>query len=328
MHGQPSADTVALPGADSRSGRFRCGGRESKILAAASLSTVMVTAALFVSTVDAPAAPAPSPEETQRPASPAIAGQGHTSAKPTEVPKHGAAVRISGDAKLQPVRTKEGGYTLPGTTLNITSALPDGYPAPTPPSVIELKTYPSVRRAEYTVAGEPGAAMFKSFRPLYNHISGRKIPMTSPVEMDFPPSADKAEKREEKKEGGPQPPVWKVSFLYRTKELGPKGNDGKVSVVDTAQVTVISIGVQSLIVGPESVVDEQAALRKCLASQEKWEQAGDLRSLGYTGPGEEPWSELQLPVRPKNADKDNPAAEANPNPKASPQQPIDPHGAS
>jgi len=32
MHGQPSADTVALPGADSRSDRFRCGGRESNFL--------------------------------------------------------------------------------------------------------------------------------------------------------------------------------------------------------------------------------------------------------------------------------------------------------
>ncbi|MBY0263384.1 MAG: heme-binding protein [Phycisphaerales bacterium] len=249
----------------------------------------------------------------------ATPGQSPAAASPTEVPKPGTVVRLSGNAKLQPERTKDGGYTLPGSPLRITAPLPDGYPAPTPPGEIELKTYPSVRRAEYTVAGEPGAAMFQSFRPLYNHISGRKIPMTSPVEMDFPPTASKPEK----KDGAEQPPTWKISFLYRTKELGPTGTDGKVKIVDTAETTVVGIGIDNIVAGPETVVDEEAALRKWLSSQDQWEQAGDPRSLGYTGPGELPWSELQIPVRRKDAGAKAPAAQT---PAPTPEQPAAPQG--
>jgi len=252
-----------------------------------------LTTAVSALATEPPAAPSPaatlSPVATPE-LSPAPANIG-------EAPKPGALVRISGDAKRVPERTKNGGYTLAGTALRITAPLPDGYPAPTPPGAIELKTYPSVRRAEYTVAGEPFAAMLKSFRPLYNHISDRKIPMTSPVEMDFPPAAGDGEK----KEGAEQSPEWKVSFLYRTKELGPTGTDGKVTIVDTAETTVISIGIDGSVAGPETVVDEEAELRKWLSSQDQWEQAGEPRSLGYTGPGELPWSELQIPLRRKDA---------------------------
>lgn len=273
------------------------------------VSLVFFTAAASALAADPSAAPAPVGPAAPIAQAVANPGQAPAQAATTEAPKPGAAVRISGDAKLQPERTKEGGYTLPGTRLRITAPLPDGYPAPTVPGAIELKTYPSVRRAEYTVAGEPMTAMFQSFRPLYNHITGRKIPMTSPVEMDFPAPV-KAEKAE-KKEGAEQAPVWKVSFLYRTKDLGPTGTDGKVTIVDTAETTVIAIGIDNgIVAGPDAVVDEEAALRKWLASQPQWEQAGELRSFGYTGPGELPWSELQLPVRRKDAAGKAPAAPA------------------
>lgn len=280
--------------------------------------TMILSTAVSSLASDPPLAPAPPPTASQ----PAVAtpGQSQSPANALEVPKPGAAVRISGDAKRQPERSKDGGYALPGTTLRITAPLPEGYPAPTPPGAIELKTYPSVRRAEYTVAGEPAVAMFQSFRPLYNHISGRKISMTSPVEMDFPPAAQKSEK----KEGVEQPPIWKVSFLYRNKDLGPTGTDGKVTIVDTAEMTVISIGIDNVVVGPESVVDESVALRKWLSSQDQWEAAGELRSLGYTGPGEQPWSELQLPVRRKDSAVKTPAT---PNPAPAPERQAVPPGA-
>lgn len=289
------------------------------------VSLVILTVAVPVLAADPSAAPVAPAAANPRQA-PAMAAA-------TEAPKPGAAVRVSGDAKLQPERTKEGGYTLPGTRLRITAPLPDGYPAPTAPGAIELKTYPSVRRAEYTVAGEPMAAMFQSFRPLYNHITGRKIPMTSPVEMDFPAptKTDKSDKAE-KKDAAEQAPVWKVSFLYRTKDLGPTGTDGKVTIVDTAETTVVAIGIDNgIVAGPDTVVDEEAALRKWLASQPQWEQAGELRSFGYTGPGELPWSELQLPVRRKDAAAKTPAAptpaapaaEAKTDGKTTPAQPAE-----
>lgn len=277
------------------------------------VSLVLLTTAVSAFASEPPASPTPPPAATQSTAAtpelPEVAANGFDAPKPGEV------VRISGDEKQQPVRTKEGGYTLPGTALRITAPLPEGYPAPTPPGAIELKTYPSVRRAEYAVAGDPASAMFKSFRPLYNHISGRKIPMTSPVEMDFPPAAVNPEKKEE----AGQPQTWKVSFLYRTKELGATGTDGKVTIVDTAETTVISIGIDNLVVGSESVVGEEEALRKWLSSQDQWESVGEPRSLGYTGPGEEPWSELQLPVRRKDA-----AAKAAQTPSSAPASELQP----
>ncbi len=279
-------------------------------------SLAILTAALSAFATEPPVAPAPAPAAaTQSPlTTPALSP---APANTPEAPKPGAVVRISGDAKRQAERTKEGGYTLPGTTLRITAPLPDGYPAPTPPGAIELKTYPSVRRAEYTVTGEPAAAMFQSFRPLYKHITGRKIPMTSPVEMDFPPATGKAEKKEDAE----QPATWKVSFLYRTKELGPIGTDGKVTIVDTAETTVVSIGIADMVVGPDTVVDEEGALRKWLSAQDQWVLAGEPRSLGYTGPGEQPWSELQLPVRRKDAAAKTPAT---PSPAPAPERPAAP----
>jgi len=90
--------------------------------------------------------------------------------------------------------------------------LPVGYPRPTPPGVIEIKSYPGVRRAEVTGEGMRGASS-RGFFPLFRHISSNDIAMTAPVEMDYGIDAETGAV-EEGADG------WRMSFLYRTEVLG------------------------------------------------------------------------------------------------------------
>ena len=64
---------------------------------------------------------------------------------PAMVPPAGKSIRIVGDS---PAPILEGESWKSGV-LGIEAPLPVGYPAPTPAECIEIKTYPSVRRAEF-----------------------------------------------------------------------------------------------------------------------------------------------------------------------------------
>lgn len=173
----------------------------------------------------------------------------------------------------------------------VEAPLPEGYPEPTPPGAIDIKKYPSVRRAELTSRDGSNAAMNAGFFPLFNHIKQRKIAMTSPVEMDYSglysdfmndQPADKSETT--------------MSFLYRNASLGPAGEDGKIVVRDTAPVTVLSIGVK----GQVETAKQLNVLRGWLKAQEEWEVAGDPRLFVYNGPfvaADWRWSEVQIPIR-------------------------------
>jgi hypothetical protein len=173
----------------------------------------------------------------------------------------------------------------------IESPLPVGYPEPTPFGAIDIKEYPSVRRAELTSKDESGTGMTAAFFPLFNHIKKREIAMTAPVEMDYPGLYSDFMKDEPAKEGETT-----MSFLYRSSTLGPVGEDGKIVVRDTAPVTVLSIGAR----GAFDAAAEFDALRTWLKSQDEWEVAGDPRMFVYNGPFVDPdwrWSEVQVPVR-------------------------------
>jgi hypothetical protein len=216
--------------------------------------------------------------------------------RPEGAPEPGSAVRLVGDAAVKP--TLEGDqYRLPEAGVGVEAPLPEGYPAPTPPGMIELKTYPVVRRAERSSKGSSDTGMVTSFFPLFNHIKKRQIAMTSPVEMDYRSCGDD-------KPLAAQPVEdceWTVSFLYRTPDLGPAGADGNVTVVDVPEVVVVSIGMND---GYGSATVEQGlkSLQTWFDGQDTWEPAGDPRTLMYNGPGapfRQPWSEVQVPVRRK-----------------------------
>ena len=235
-----------------------------------------------------------------KPAAPAAA-------RPEGAPAPGTAKRMVGDAAIKPV-LENGEYRLAEMSMLIEAPLPEGYPAPTPPGMIELKTYPVVRRAEYSAKGSSNFGMNVGFWPLFNHIKSRDIAMTSPVEMDYRPAGERTPLTPMKDADG----TWTMSFLYRTVNLGPTGEDGRVKVVDNPELTVVSIGMRGQY-GMGAVNAGLEELTKWFDGQSDWEPCGDPRGLNYNGPQvpvKSKWSEVQVPVRRKGAEKAGEAAPA------------------
>ena len=137
--------------------------------------------------------------------------------------------RVGGDLDVE-IGRNDGGYTCGDCVVE--TALPEGYPAPTPPGAIEVKRYPVIRRAEVTGRQAPDRGRNSAFFSLFRHIRSRDIAMTSPVEMDYPGWSGDASSA---------PKSWTMSFVYRTPDDGPIEQSGNVRVTDTAPVTVISI---------------------------------------------------------------------------------------
>lgn len=205
------------------------------------------------------------------------------------LPGPGESRRVGGDLRTSVTRK---GETFRWGPCVIDTALPVGYPEPTPPGAIDLKTYPSVRRAVVSGKGTPNGGMNKAFWPLFNHIKEKNIAMTSPVEMDYATaSAPEVSKSD-----------WSMAFLYRTPELNGTGTDGKVEVVDAPPVTVVAVGVKGDY-GTGLVAKGAVLIEAWLVENPQWEAAGNWRSLYYNGPALDfwnKWGEVQMPVRLKN----------------------------
>lgn len=296
---------------------------------------------------------------TPRPVTPP-AGTPVTTAAPTNTPAAppapGQTVRVGGDSAAAAIQK---GDDWTSGTASITTPLPDGYPAPTPPNAIDLKTYPSIRRAEFaSTVGSPDLGMNFGFFPLFNHIKRRDIAMTSPVEMDYaglraapgtgakpaegaapsvkpasesPASSGEVAKPSEEATKSAAP-LWTMSFLYRSPNLGPTGEDqadARIKIVDTAPATYISIGMQGAY-GITNVKAGLAKLEQWLAEHPTWTRAGEVRSLYYNGPDQpnsRKWLEVQLPVRlasPTSATATAPPASSAPTPPAPASQPAEP----
>jgi hypothetical protein len=204
--------------------------------------------------------------------------------------------RVGGDKEAS-IEIIDGVYRFGPSRIE--SPLPAGYPEPTPPGAIDLKRYPSVRRAEFVSSGSPASGMNMGFFPLFNHIKKKDIAMTSPVEMDYRDMFDPATGKREQKSSM----SWTMSFLYRTAELAPTGKDGSVLITDRPEVEVLAIGMN----GPygTGVVEKGLGLlHDWLKEHPEYEIAGDVRAFHYNGPyiaNRVKWSEVQLPVRKKSA---------------------------
>jgi hypothetical protein len=203
-------------------------------------------------------------------------------------------VRVGGDldvkAELVPGGGADGADSWRFDRCRIATALPAGYPAPTPPGALEIKRYPRARRAEVGGAMRPEIGMSMAFWPLFQHIKSREIAMTSPVEMDYAGIGDDGRLRADS---------WTMSFLYREPEMGQLETDGAVRVVDREPLLVLSLGQR----GEYSWSRDSeglTVLNAWLEAHAEWTPAGAPRSLYYNGPelpGRDKWSEVQLPVR-------------------------------
>lgn len=156
---------------------------------------------------------------------------------PSSAPAAGQSVRVSGNQSP----ATQSGDLWKWNKLKTEAPLPVGYNDPTPDGAIEIKTYPTVRRAEVDSDKIPLKGLFgveRGFWTLFNHIKKRNIAMTAPVEFNFR-NADAS-----RKFLGENNVEWVMSFLYRTADLGDTGSDGNVVIVDKPEITVISVGLE------------------------------------------------------------------------------------
>ncbi|GDX97777.1 hypothetical protein LBMAG48_01810 [Phycisphaerae bacterium] len=232
----------------------------------------------------------------------------------TALPEPGKSLRLAGDPAI--TVTKQGDFHIAGQHM-IDTPLPVGYPSPTPPGTIEIKTYPTLRRAE--VGGDRDGVKSNGrggFWPLFRHIQRRDIEMTSPVEMDFkgiaasaglaPVAGAQVTAADIKTEDVPAVDIndaqWTMSFLYRytdQADAGVDAEDKRVIVVDTTPVTVISAGVAGS-PNNRTVNAGVTKLREFFASNPQYIPAGDIRGLFYNDPmvpEARKWAEIQIPVK-------------------------------
>jgi hypothetical protein len=270
----------------------------SRALASAGSLLLIAGMALAQPAGDAPAKPAEPTPPAATPATPATAPVAVVVDPEVQAarkqPTEGQTFRVAGGMDL--AITRRGDSFLAGRSA-ITTPLPVGYPDPTPPGAIDIKRYPSVRRAEITGSVNPAIGMNVGFFPLFNHIKRREIEMTSPVEMNYQGLRKAKDDR-----SGPQ--QWTMSFLYRSADLGPIGDDERdqrVKVVDIEPVTVVAIGFKGGY-GLPLVMDGVEKLDVWLAQNPQWEATGEPRSFFYNGPempNRDKWGEVQVPIRPK-----------------------------
>ncbi|MDC0936848.1 heme-binding protein [Pirellulales bacterium] len=138
--------------------------------------------------------------------------------------------------------------------------LPEGFPTFTPVGVVEAKEYPAYRKA---VAGQ--------FWTLFRHIQSNKISMTTPVEMQYGqgPSGELSQRS--------------MAFLYGNTELGERGKNGKVEVVDERPLTVVAIGVRGR--PSQSAVNRaHGYLTRWIEAHPEFAASGPPRVMGYNSP--------------------------------------------
>lgn len=199
--------------------------------------------------------------------------------------------RLTGDIEVTPAPQKDGAVFYRAGDFRVTTPLPEGYPRPTPPGVVEVKQYPEVRRATFTGRGAGPNGMknsSKAFFPLFAHIKLRGIAMTAPVEIDYSGLT----------ENDTEPDSYEMSFLYRAKSDGKIESYGKITVADAKPVLVVAIGVAGDVT-LDKVSASIAKLNDIITDSGKWRVIGEPRVLGYNGPDvpqPKRWGEVQLPL--------------------------------
>jgi len=168
--------------------------------------------------------------------------------------------------------------------------LPQGFPNFTPVHHIELKTLPGYRMARAPMPVTQSSGERGAFWKLFNHINRNDIAMTAPVQMDYNGRDEDAEVRS-------------MAFLYGSTTIGVPGNDrddSSVTVVDTIEQCVVSIGVRGRMT-PESVEDGHHALLQWLREHRgEYRPSGPLRRMGYNSPfisSDRAFFELHIPIQ-------------------------------
>jgi hypothetical protein len=168
--------------------------------------------------------------------------------------------------------------------------LPNGFPDPAPPGVIEIKQYPPYREATVRIEGMLAGATSTAFNPLFAHISSNGIAMTSPVEARYPTLTLE------------EPQVYgqaEVSFLYGSQEIPPGQTDQGVVVQDHPAMMVLSLGLAGEY-SWERFQESVQQLHAWLMAHPEYQICGPARRFLYDSPfveAERKRSEVQIPVQ-------------------------------
>jgi hypothetical protein len=158
--------------------------------------------------------------------------------------------------------------------------LPEGFPAPTPPGEMEIKTYPSYKMAVADRESVPEPAMFFL---LFNHIQRNDIPMTAPVEMTM---------------GEDGRVMQSMAFLYpSTDSPSPTGLVGNEELITTEPQKVVSLGIRGS--RPGNVDIGLREKLQAFAAEQGYTLDGPMRVMGYNSPmvpRDQQFYEVQVPV--------------------------------
>lgn len=173
----------------------------------------------------------------------------------------------------------------------IEAPIPPGWPAFTPINEIEIKSYPTYRVA-FTTKKPMLFKESRNFWTLFNHISSRNIPMTAPVEMPLIVAS-----QGEISEDG-------MGFLYPDMNTGKLGqaDDGAVTVVDVAPITVVNIGVRGKSSDARIAKAHEKLVVWLAANKDRYVAAGNPRVMGWNGPStsdRDAYTEVQIPIKPR-----------------------------
>ncbi len=164
--------------------------------------------------------------------------------------------------------------------------VPPGWPADAPVGVVVVQQYPTYRVA-ITTPPQPVLKSSAMFFTLFGHITKRSIPMTAPVEMGYDSKAGLIEPAS-------------MGFLYpdtTTGQAGPVPNE-RVTIKDVPAMTVLSIAHTGRFSGDRTVASRKL-LEAWLAQHPEYKAAGDVRVLGWNGPGtieSRCYTQVQIPI--------------------------------
>ena len=182
-------------------------------------------------------------------------------------------------------------------TPTLEAPLPEGWPAPSLPGLVRLKTYPPMRAA-WTDQGDGRNGQFMT---LFRHIKDRQIAMTAPVVMAYPPA-------EAAPPGDALGEPVAMAFLYRQTTQDAAGPFGAVRVTDDPPLQVVSVARKGMY-SSGNFQASVAQLRAWLQAHPQWQPAGPPRVLAYNSPFMPFWmkyAEVQIQVR--AAAKESPSA--------------------
>lgn len=233
---------------------------------------------------------------------PGLAALGVVAASPTDdVETAGAVVEVLLEgSEMEGPFGREGLYR--SGRMYTEASQPQGYPRPTSEGAVEIKRYPTVRRAVVEGTGSVQAGSRMGFMPLFNHIKANDVAMTAPVEMEWGVAGETIELTAGSAGEVEGSDAWRMAFLYERLDQGETGiDDLGVRVVDEQPVTVLSIGVRGTLTS-ERIAEAELTLDVWASLiADEWVLTGEKRRMSYNSPAQrrdQTWHEVQYFLEP------------------------------